>query len=45
MKKLGIFIGVLIVTIVSPFVVQFGWNEIVTTSSRSERFRFGKLWE
>ena len=31
MKKLGIFIGVLLVTIISPFVVQFGWNEIVTT--------------
>nr|DAX40164.1 MAG TPA: hypothetical protein [Caudoviricetes sp.] len=31
MKKLGIIIGVLLVTIVSPFVVQFGWNEIVTT--------------
>lgn len=31
MKKLGIIIGVLLVTIGSPFVVQFGWNEIVTT--------------
>ena len=31
MKRLGIIIGVLLVTIVSPFVVQFGWNEIVTT--------------
>ena len=31
MKKLGIIIGVLLVTIVSSFVVQFGWNEIVTT--------------
>ena len=31
MKKLGIIIGVLLVTIVSPFVVEFGWNEIVTT--------------
>ena len=31
MKKLGIIIGVLLVTIISPFVVQFGWNEIITT--------------
>ena len=31
MKKLGIIIGVLLVTIVSPFVIQFGWNEIITT--------------
>lgn len=31
MKRLGIIIGVLLVTIVSPLVVQFGWNEIVTT--------------
>ena len=31
MKRLGIIIGVLFVTIVSPLVVQFGWNEIVTT--------------
>ena len=31
MKRLGIIIGVLLVTIISPFVVQFGWNEIVTT--------------
>lgn len=31
MKRLGIIIGVLFVTIVSLLVVQFGWNEIVTT--------------
>lgn len=31
MKRLGIIIGVLLVTIVSLLVVQFGWNEIVTT--------------
>ena len=31
MKRLGIIIGALLVTIVSPFVVQFGWNVIVTT--------------
>ena len=31
MKRLGIIIGVLLVTIISLFVVQFGWNEIVTT--------------
>ena len=31
MKRLGIIIGVLLVTIASPFIVQFGWNEIVTT--------------
>lgn len=31
MRRLGIITGVLLVTIISPFVVQFGWNEIVTT--------------
>lgn len=30
-KKIGIIIGALFVIIASPFVVQFGWNEIVTT--------------
>ena len=40
MKKLGIIIGVLLVTIVSPFVVQFGWNEIVTTILPVEKISF-----
>ena len=40
MKKLGIFIGVLLVTIVPPFVVQFGWNEIVTTILPVEKISF-----
>lgn len=31
MKKLGIIIGVVFVIVVSPFVVQYGWNEIITT--------------
>lgn len=30
-KKTGIIIGALFVIIASPFVVQFGWNEIITT--------------
>lgn len=30
-KKTGIIIGALFVIIASPFVVQFGWNEVVTT--------------
>lgn len=30
-KKTGIIIGAVFVIIASPFVVQFGWNEIVTT--------------
>ena len=40
MKKLGIIIGALLVTIVSPFVVQFGWNEIVTTILPVEKISF-----
>ena len=31
MKRLGIIIGVVFVIVVSPFVVQYGWNEIITT--------------
>ena len=31
MKKLGIVIGAVFVIVVSPFVVQYGWNEIITT--------------
>jgi len=31
MKKLGIIIGAVFVIVVSPFVVQYGWNEIITT--------------
>ena len=30
-KKTGIIIGAVFVIIVSPFVVQYGWNEIITT--------------
>ena len=30
-KKIGIIIGSLFVIVVSPFVVQYGWNEIITT--------------
>lgn len=30
-KKTCIIIGALFVIIASPFVVQFGWNEVVTT--------------
>lgn len=40
MKRLGIIIGVLLVTIISPFVVQFGWNEIVTTILPVEKISF-----
>lgn len=31
MKKLGIILGSVFVIVVSPFVVQYGWNEIITT--------------
>lgn len=31
MKKLSIIIGSIFVIIVSPFLVQYGWNEIITT--------------
>ena len=31
MKKLGIVLGAVFVIVVSPFVVQYGWNEIITT--------------
>ena len=31
MKKLGIIIGAVFVIVVSPFVIQYGWNEIITT--------------
>lgn len=30
-KKTGIIIGAVFVIVVSPFVVQYGWNEIITT--------------
>ncbi|UJD18001.1 membrane protein [Streptococcus phage MissD] len=30
-KKIGIIIGAVFVIVISPFVVQYGWNEIVTT--------------
>lgn len=31
MKKLGIVLGAVFVIVASPFVVQYGWNEIITT--------------
>lgn len=31
MKRLEIIIGAVFVIVVSPFVVQYGWNEIITT--------------
>lgn len=31
MKKLGIILGFVFVIVASPFVVQYGWNEIITT--------------
>ncbi|MCY7062935.1 hypothetical protein MK385_09170 [Streptococcus oralis] len=31
MKRLGIVLGAVFVIVVSPFVVQYGWNEIITT--------------
>ena len=31
MKKLGIVLGTVFVIVVWPFVVQYGWNEIITT--------------
>lgn len=31
MKRLGIIIGAVFVIVVSPFVIQYGWNEIITT--------------
>ena len=31
MKKIGIILGAVFVIVVSPFVVQYGWNEIITT--------------
>ena len=34
MKKLGIILGAVFVIVVSPFVVQYGWNEIITTIVR-----------
>ena len=30
-KKIGIIIGAVFVIVVLPFVVQYGWNEIITT--------------
>nr|DAS20202.1 MAG TPA: hypothetical protein [Caudoviricetes sp.] len=31
MKKAGIILGATFVIIASPFVVRYGWNEIITT--------------
>lgn len=31
MKRLGVVLGAIFVIVVSPFVVQYGWNEIITT--------------
>ena len=39
MKRLGIVLGAVFVIVVSPFVVQYGWNEIVTTCRFRNRRR------
>ena len=31
MRRLGIVLGAVFVIVASPFVVQYGWNEIITT--------------
>lgn len=31
MKKLGIILGAAFVIVASPFVVKYGWNEIITS--------------
>lgn len=31
MKKIGIILGAVFAIVVSPFIVQYGWNEIITT--------------
>lgn len=31
MKKLSVIIGSIFVIVVSPLLVQYGWNEIITT--------------
>lgn len=31
MKKTGIILGAVFVIIASPFVIKYGWNEIITT--------------
>ena len=31
MKKTRIFLGMVFVIVASPFVIQYGWNEIITT--------------
>lgn len=31
MKKTGIILGAVFVIVVSPFVIKYGWNEIITT--------------
>jgi hypothetical protein len=31
MKKLGIILGAVFVIVASPFVVKYGWNEIITS--------------
>lgn len=41
-KKTGIIIGALFVIIASPFVVQFGWNEVVTTIVQLVKLQSGK---
>ena len=43
MKKLGIVLGAVFVIVVSPFVVQYGWNEIITTIVPLVELQFGKL--
>ena len=31
MKKLGIILGAVFVIVASPFVVKYGWNQIITS--------------
>lgn len=31
MRRLGILLGAVFVIVASPLVVQYGWNEIITT--------------
>ena len=42
MKKLGIILGAVFVIVVSPFVVQYGWNEIITTIIPVGKLQSGK---
>ena len=42
MKKLGIIIGAVFVIVVSPFVVQYGWNESSQRLSQLVKLQSGK---